>query len=125
MKKAQTYAVDVERPTGEWCPLFGLTGIAQGYGLGYLEARRSAPGPHPAYRLRREQDGRVSAVVPAATELSYGLLPQGFGHQWRYILAAVETGLRRAAADARSDPDVNALPVELEVIADRVQELRR
>lgn len=100
MKRAKySYAIEAKWQ-GDWRPIFGEQDGSLEYMRGRMATMREYPGPRSAYRLVRS-DGKVLEEVSALTELSYGMLPQGFGYQWSGIAAAAHTALLHAAWDAR------------------------
>lgn len=126
------YRIEVKLPGKDWQPLFGEQDESREYMRGRFSGFRDKPGPRFAYRLVQTSptDPALSQVLdtaPERTEVSVGMVPQSFGHQWPMYAMAAARALKVAAGDirhaAQNDPSLQGKDIMLKAWATEVEAL--
>ncbi len=99
--------VEVQLPAnGRWVSIAGT--LRPGEAWGYVEGYKHGPGPRLPMRAIVQGTGKVLNEDPGQTEVTTGMMPQGFGFQWPYYVRAAERALERATKDVKDDAPVVA-----------------
>ena len=112
MKPKYQYCIEVNLHNRGWYRLFGQQDGSLDYMRGRFAALREGYGPRPAYRLVRvdpaneQAEPKVLDALEALHTLSLGMQVGG-GYKWPAYANGCVTALRKAALDAKRDPNAH------------------
>lgn len=112
MKPKYQYCIEVNLHGRGWYRLFGQQDGSLEYMRGRFAALREGYGPRPAYRLVRvnpsdeQAEPKVLEELGELHTLALGMQVGG-GYKWRLYAKGCVDALRKAALDAKHDPDAH------------------